>query len=143
MRSDENDEEANDGEPVQPEIEIPHAPFIPPPPEVRFERPSLGRGTPGRAFSKPKIDDTTGRPVTVSDSGDSERQGSHLGASLVIGVMFPSCIVVGALIGAWIDKEWPVAYPWGIIVMSLAGIAAGFLNVFRMLTRLEQPTKKN
>ena len=142
MRPDENDQDANAGEPEEPEIEIPRAPFIPPPPEIHFERPSLGRGTPGRAFSKPKIDEATGRPVADSGAGNSENQPSHLGASLVIGVMFPSCIVVGALIGAWIDKEWPAAYPWGIIVMSLAGIAAGFLNVFRMLSKLEGPRKK-
>ncbi|HEX5324514.1 MAG TPA: AtpZ/AtpI family protein [Capsulimonadaceae bacterium] len=142
MRPDENDEDANASEPVEPEIEIPRAPSIPPPPEMHFERPTLGRGTPGRAFSKPKIDEATGRSATVSESGDSGDQPSHLGPSLVIGITLPACVVVGAAIGMWIDSKWPGVKPWGTVVMLFAGIAAGVMNAARAIKMMDRPKKK-
>lgn len=138
MRPDEDDD-ASAGEEDEPQIEVPSAPSFPPPPEIQFERPTLGRGEPGRAFSRPKdpID------IATSAQADGERESgpSHLGVGLVIGVTLPSCIVVGVLIGVWIDREWPAAQPWGVVVMSLAGIAAGFLNVFRMVMMMDRPRK--
>lgn len=139
MRPDENDEDAKAGEPVEPEIEIPRAPSIPPPPEIHFERPTLGRGTPGRAFSRPQRDED-GKAVAGPEG--EEPAPSHLGPSLVIGITFPACVVVGAGIGIWIDHQWPAAEPWGVVVMSLAGIAAGFMNIYRVVAMLDRQKKK-
>lgn len=142
MQPDENDEDLSAGEEGQPTIEIPQAPTFPPPPEVQFTRPTLGRAAPGRAFSRPDSTGNLGQPADQQGSDGSSGGGSHLGAGLVIGVMFPSCVIVGALIGAWIDNRWPAASPWGIVVMSLAGIAAGFINIFRMIGTIDRPNKK-
>lgn len=54
----------------------------------------------------------------------------NLGDLLSIGVMFPACVGIGYGIGYWID-DWAGtnAFKLGGILL---GIAAGFINVFRI-----------
>jgi len=52
-----------------------------------------------------------------------------------IGLIFPSSIAVGFLMGYFLDKFFKTA-PYLMIIFTLYGIAAGFVNFIRM-------TKKN
>jgi ATP synthase protein I len=73
----------------------------------------------------------------VSRHGKSfRRAGSWLNAS-IIGIQFPVCIGIGYLWGKWLD-DWLGTYPWLTGIFSLCGIAAGFLNLFRIAARTAQ-----
>jgi ATP synthase protein I len=52
----------------------------------------------------------------------------------IIGIQFPVAIVIGYFWGKWMD-EWFGTSPWLTIVFSLFGIAAGFVNLFRITAR--------
>jgi F0F1-type ATP synthase assembly protein I len=49
----------------------------------------------------------------------------------VIGIQFPVAIALGFFFGRWLDKSLGTA-PWLTVVFSLFGIAAGFVNLFRI-----------
>ena len=49
----------------------------------------------------------------------------------IIGIQFPVAIVIGYLWGRTMDR-WFGTWPWLTGLFSLFGIAAGFLNLFRM-----------
>jgi len=53
-----------------------------------------------------------------------------------IGLMFPSAIIVGSLIGYFIDKKFHTS-PWGLIIGFIFGVIAGFINLFRDYQKLE------
>jgi len=128
-----------DSDERQDNTELPPSSTFPPPPDIQFTRPSLGRGEPGRAFSR----DDPAAEIQAESGSDEPPAGSHLGSGLVIGITFPTCVVVGASIGAWFDHRYnPGGGPWGTVVMSLAGIAAGFLNVWRVVKQMDRRSKK-
>ena len=49
----------------------------------------------------------------------------------IIGIQFPVAIAIGYFFGRFLDGHLGTA-PWLMIVFSLFGIAAGFLNLFRI-----------
>ena len=49
----------------------------------------------------------------------------------VIGIQFPVAIALGYFFGRWLDGHLGTE-PWLTLVFSLFGIAAGFLNLFRI-----------
>ena len=48
--------------------------------------------------------------------------------------------VVGALLGRWIDANWPGPVPWTLVLL-LTGLVAGCVNVWRWLSRLAQGSR--
>ena len=113
---------------------IPSRSPLPPPPEVSYTRPlpkpksSTGPGF-GRQDSRPDED------------GSSLGSGAvKLGSGLAAATTFAASIIAGFLIGQWIDHRWNHSggLPWGTIVFSLAGVAAGFLNLFRVLSATDR-----
>lgn len=52
----------------------------------------------------------------------------------IVGIQFPVAIVIGYLWGRTMDR-WFGTAPWLTIVFSIFGIAAGFLNLFRMTAK--------
>lgn len=67
---------------------------------------------------------------------------ARMGAGLSAGITLAASVVVGLLIGQWIDRHYNhSAIPWGTLVMTLAGVAAGFLNLFRILGVSDKPGK--
>jgi F0F1-type ATP synthase assembly protein I len=122
-------------------IKIPARSSLPPPPDIQFSRPSFGRKADSSGV--PGLGSSSGITSNSVDDSDQADQPSHLGASLVIGVTFPTCVIVGASIGTWIDHRWNShGTPWGTIIMSLAGIAAGFMNIFRVVSMLDRGKSK-
>lgn len=57
-----------------------------------------------------------------------------------VGLMLVVCIFVGAGLGVLLDR-WLGTRPWLMLVCLLLGIIAGFVNVFRMLSSLNQSGK--
>ena len=49
----------------------------------------------------------------------------------VIGIQFPVAIALGFFFGRWLDAQLGT-HPWLTGVFSLFGIAAGFVNLFRI-----------
>ena len=121
----ENENKAEDETEI-PTVALPPRPAFPPPPEVNYQRPTLGNAAPHtKPVSRQSVSDT---------QGDSADNAARMGAGMSAGILLAASIVVGFLIGQWIDKHWNhSAIPWGTLVMSLAGIAAGFINLFRIL----------
>ena len=53
-----------------------------------------------------------------------------------IGFMFPLSIGVGYLLGRGLDRLMH-SYPWCTIIFTVFGIAAAFINLFRMAARAD------
>ena len=45
-------------------------------------------------------------------------------------------VVVGFLIGSWID-EWLATGPWFLLIFGIAGIIAGYRSIFRLVKRVQ------
>jgi F0F1-type ATP synthase assembly protein I len=64
---------------------------------------------------------------------DGSRSRSPLGL-LAVGTTLVSCIVLGCLLGAYLDRRWTTG-PWLTLVGTLLGAGAGFLELFRTVSR--------
>ncbi len=53
-----------------------------------------------------------------------------------LGFMLPSSIVVGMVIGWFLDKIFKT-YPWLFLIFTLFGIASGFYNLIKGLTKFK------
>jgi F0F1-type ATP synthase assembly protein I len=114
--------EDDDGTPIIPS----HDP-LPPPPDIRFTRPSFGRAAPG------------GTHTTLSENNKDAQGQDHvpsttvsLGMGLAGSAAFGSSLIVGLLLGQLIDGRFHTA-PWGTIVMTLMGVGAGFVTLYRLM----------
>lgn len=117
-------------------IALPPREALPPPPEVTYSRPSLGHAAPAQTSSSQRLVGGQNGPATPMDNA------ARMGAGLSAGITLAASVVVGFLIGQYIDRHYNhSAMPWGTLVMSLAGIAAGFLNLFRILGAADKPPK--
>ncbi|MFQ5793249.1 MAG: AtpZ/AtpI family protein [Acidobacteriota bacterium] len=54
-----------------------------------------------------------------------------------VGLMFPVAITLGAAFGYFLDR-WLGTLPWFSAVFLVFGIAAAFINLFRVLKQFEQ-----
>jgi ATP synthase protein I len=76
--------------------------------------------------------------VTSGARGNKEGPGAKfqawakLGELLTIGIAFALSIVIGVLIGHYVVDAWLGTAPWGVLTFTVFGIAAGFLNLYRM-----------
>jgi len=132
-----NDEPAEqESEPAIPQV--PSIPDLPLPPDIKYIRPDRGR---------PYGGDSSGKSTDASHSGRSSREagGIPTGAGLSAGITFAASIIVGVLIGQFVDKKLGFSQggvPWGTIVFFFAGLAAGFINLFRLLTIYDNKNQK-
>ena len=125
-----NSDEENDAPPLV----VPSHDPLPPPPEISYTRPTLGKAAP---LSEQNRIRTDGRPA-----GSSAPSSLNLGTGMSAGITLASSVVVGFLIGQWIDHHWHFSVPWGTIVFSLTGVTAGFLNLFRIMGASDDHRKK-
>lgn len=65
-----------------------------------------------------------------------------IGKAGVIGLHMVSGIAVGTLLGWFLDK-WLDTSPWCLVIFMLAGIAAGFRNVYIDTKRLVNEENKD
>ena len=59
------------------------------------------------------------------------------GELLSVGIMFPACIGIGYGIGYWLDR-WCGTQNIFKLVFLLLGIAAAFINLFRVIQRMDR-----
>ncbi|MBI4744225.1 MAG: AtpZ/AtpI family protein [Actinobacteria bacterium] len=59
-----------------------------------------------------------------------------------LGVELLSGVVVGALIGYWIDNLLGLKVPWGILIGSFIGSIAGFINIYNVIVKEEEKKLK-
>ncbi len=117
-------------------VALPPRPTLPPPPDVSYTRPSLGAAAPAQPSRDPRGARSKDEPGTPMDNA------ARMGAGLSAGITLAASVVVGLLIGQWIDHRFNHStIPWGTLVMTLAGIAAGFLNLFRILGASDKPPR--
>ena len=60
------------------------------------------------------------------------------------GIQFPVSIGIGYFIGKYLDK-WFETYPYLTVIFSVFGVAAAFVNIFRLnaeLTKLEEKERE-
>ena len=60
-----------------------------------------------------------------------------LGEILSVGIMFPACIGIGYGIGYFLDRWFGTLRLFKIIFL-LFGIAAAFINLFKVINRMNQ-----
>jgi F0F1-type ATP synthase assembly protein I len=82
--------------------------------------PSFLRGIPQSAFAPEGL---------VPKFPESLRK---IGPYLNIGGMFLGCMVVGVLLGWWLDRELDTK-PWMLLAGSLLGMASGFYHFFKVV----------
>ena len=121
-------------------LTVPSHDPLPPPPDIQYTRPDPPQITPGAPhFVQPQR--------TGQEAPSQQGIGSgaiKLGSGLAAGTTFAASIIAGFLIGQWIDHRWNHSggLPWGTLVFGLAGVAAGFLNLFRVLSATDRDRRK-
>jgi len=103
---------------------VPRSPDLPSPPDIQFTRPRLGQPASDR--------DASGSLFGGSGKLDAGSAG-RVGAGMSAGLLFAASILVGIGAGTYVDRHWPHFAPWGTIVLTLGGMAAGFLNLYRLV----------
>jgi len=53
---------------------------------------------------------------------------------LTVGTTLVACIVTGYFLGSYLDRKWGTS-PWLVVAGVLLGTAAGFVSLFRMVSR--------
>jgi len=59
----------------------------------------------------------------------------------IVGIQFPVAIGLGYFFGRWLDGLLNTK-PWMTITFALFGIAAGFINLFRITAQAERAEKE-
>ncbi len=106
---------------------------LPPPPEVRYTRPTLGQ----------KSSPAPGQSYGTSEGWNDPSQAASHGAGLAAGLTFVTGIVGGAMLGNWIDQRWEAhsSMPWATLILTLVGAAVGFVNLQRLTARTNRNKK--
>jgi len=117
-------------------LSVPSHNPLPPPPEVLYTRPTLGK----------KSSPTSGLSEESGSTGgwNEPSQAANHGAGLAAGLTFVTSIIAGAMLGSWIDLRWghPGGMPWATLVLTLIGAAVGFVNLQRLTARANRNNKK-
>lgn len=88
------------------------------------------------------LDDRLRRAHEASDKVAGRKPGrrssrSGLGFAMRLGVELVSALIVGVAIGYFLDR-WLGTKPWLTLLFFVLGSAAGFINVYRVMTGLGQ-----
>lgn len=68
---------------------------------------------------------------------EQRRRIYRLAADLLnVGLIFPAAIAVGYGLGYLLDR-WLGTGPWLAVSLSIAGTVAAFINLFRVVSRIE------
>ena len=79
--------------------------------------------------------------MRLHDKKETRRIIRAMGFFSSIGISMALAIVLGALIGHWIDKTFDTA-PWGFFIFIIFGITAAFRNLYIMSKRAREWDKK-
>ncbi|MCS6923596.1 MAG: AtpZ/AtpI family protein [Fimbriimonadales bacterium] len=107
-----------DDEPQVPRL--PPTPELPEPPKVEFERPKLPGTEPSPAFQR------NTRAISLAFS---------------IGFALAGPVILGALVGYWLDARLGTSPTWTMI-LTLLGMVAGLVQLIRIANKLNQMEDK-
>lgn len=71
------------------------------------------------------------KPPPGGDPKPDEGGGAALAG---LGFQFAAGIVLGVLVGQWIDRHYGTN-PWGVLVGAFLGFGAGFYSIFRSVKK--------
>ena len=77
-----------------------------------------------------------GIPAMDKDNRDYKWM-AYAGMASTVGALLVAAPAIGCFFGSWRDRKLG-ADPWGMIVFALMGVAAGFLEVFRIVSRISR-----
>lgn len=95
------------------------------------EPPSLEELNSRLRDARKEADAVTGRKRRMTDTR------SGLGFAMRIGVELVAALIVGGGVGLLLDR-WLGTTPWLMLVFFVLGAAAGFMNIYRVMTGLGQ-----
>ncbi len=75
--------------------------------------------------------------MTMNDWKEKKNWADHL----TVGIMFPASIAVGFAIGYFLDRFLKTS-PYLLILFTLYGVAAGFINLIKVSKHNGTPPKK-
>ena len=68
---------------------------------------------------------------------DQRKQFRNMAEASTVGIMLVVATAIGYFFGSWLDKKFGTG-PWLMIVFTLMGIAAGFIELIRLAIRLSK-----
>lgn len=71
---------------------------------------------------------------TPAAAGPRKPASSESSKALRMGTDFVAAIIVGIVLGYWLDR-WLHSEPFCMIIFMFVGFAAGFMNIYRSQTR--------
>jgi len=74
--------------------------------------------------------------LTDREREERARQNRKLALLSTVGLMFPTSIAVGLFFGYLLDR-WLGTGPWLLMLFALLGIAAGFVNLFKVVSKFD------
>lgn len=77
--------------------------------------------------------------VNLKDSGSTFRA---LGVTGGIGFMMGACVLGGYLVGSYLDSKFGTA-PWLLIAFIIMCVAAGFMEIYKILKKITKETNNN
>ncbi len=100
--------------------DLPPTPPLPEPPKVEFQRPTLPGSQPSPTFQR------NTRAVSLAFS---------------IGFALAGPVILGALVGYWLDGRFATSPTWTMI-LTLLGMGAGLTQLIRIVNKLNQMEDK-
>lgn len=76
--------------------------------------------------------------MDLKDSGSTVRA---LGVTGGIGFMMAACVLGGYFVGSYLDSKLGTA-PWLLITFLLMGLAAGFIEIYNIIKKLNKDADK-
>lgn len=53
----------------------------------------------------------------------------------VIGMTLVFATAIGYYLGSLVERRWPQTAPWGTVIGGMAGVIAGFMQMYRTVSR--------
>ena len=77
-----------------------------------------------------KLDNVKGPELQSAISGEVSREAMGLGQAMKLSSEFAAGVIAGSALG-WLIDRFAGSSPWGLIVCTLLGFAAGIMNMMR------------
>lgn len=88
------------------------------------------------------LDERLRKARSAQEQPDSHSRSGPIGQALRLATEMAAALVVGAVIG-WFLDEWLGTRPWLLLLFLALGMAAGTMNAYRVALRLQDVTDDN
>ncbi|BDI33196.1 hypothetical protein CCAX7_52470 [Capsulimonas corticalis] len=116
-------------------IELPSFGVLPAPPEITFNRPSLGKGTPASHRASQSAQSSAGGASGPRDDRLLAQGVQGYGVAITAALTLAITVGIFIVLGQWLDHRFNHSgVPWFTIAGLLLGVVGGFANMIRLLT---------